>query len=104
MGRWVIVGQGGILAVDRVVAVARANSAPIRRLVEAVGRERMVDLTFGRPRRAVVVLDSGHVVAVSLTPEALLGRLREPAVEGGGATAARPESGRTQEVKDGEAR
>ena len=77
MGHWVIVGQGGILAVDRVVAVARANSAPIRRLVEAVGRERMVDLTFGHPRRAVVVLDSGHVVAVSLTPEALLRKLQE---------------------------
>jgi regulator of extracellular matrix RemA (YlzA/DUF370 family) len=77
MGTWVVVGKGGILAADRVVAVARANSAPIRRLVEAVGRERVVDLTFGQPRRAVVVLDSGHVVAVSLTPEALLRRLRE---------------------------
>jgi len=77
MGRWIVVGKGGILAVDRVVAVARANSVPIRRLVEAVGRERMLDLTFGQPRRAVVVLDSGHVAAVSLTPEALLRRLQE---------------------------
>jgi len=83
MGRWIVVGKGGILAVDRVVAVARANSAPIRRLVEAVGRERVVDLTFGQPRQAVVVLDSGHVVAVSLTPEALLGRLRAAEVENG---------------------
>ena len=77
MGQWIVVGTGGILAVDRVVAVARADSAPIRRLVEAVGRERVVDLTFGQPRRAVVVLDSGHVAAVSLTPEALLERLQE---------------------------
>ena len=104
MGHWVIVGQGGILAVDRVVAVARANSAPIRRLVEAVGRERMVDLTFGQPRRAVVVLDSGHVVAVSLTPEALLRKLQELPLATGGATAGRLESGRTQEVKDGASR
>lgn len=77
MGRWIVVGKGGILAVDRVVAVARASSAPIRRLVEAVGRERVVDLTFGQPRRAVMVLDSGHVVTVSLTPETLLRRFRE---------------------------
>ncbi len=76
MNRWIVVGKGGILAMDRVVAVARANSAPIRRLVEAVGRERVVDLTFGQPRRAVVVLDSGHVATVSLTPETLLKRLR----------------------------
>ena len=77
MGRWIVVGKGGVLAADRVVAVAQASSAPIRRLAEAVGRERMVDLTFGQPRRAVVVLDSGHVAAVSLTPEALLERLEE---------------------------
>jgi regulator of extracellular matrix RemA (YlzA/DUF370 family) len=76
MRHWVVVGKGGALAVDRVVAIAQANSAPIRRLVEAVGRERFVDLTFGQPRRSVVVLDSGHVVAVSLTPEALLRRFR----------------------------
>jgi len=77
MGGWIVVEKGGVLAVDRMVAIARANSAPIRRLVEAVGRERMVDLTFGQPRRAVVVLDSGHVAVVSLTPEALLRRLQE---------------------------
>jgi len=81
MRQWIVVGKGGILAVDRVVAVARADSAPIRRLVEAVGRERVVDLTFGQPRRAVVVLDSGHVAAVSLTPETLLRRFKK--MEGG---------------------
>jgi regulator of extracellular matrix RemA (YlzA/DUF370 family) len=81
MGRWIVVGKGGILAVDRVVAVAQAKSALIRRLVEAVGRERVVDLTFGQPRRAVVVLDSGHVVAVSLTPATLLRRFER--IEGG---------------------
>jgi regulator of extracellular matrix RemA (YlzA/DUF370 family) len=77
MAQWITVGKGGVLAVGRIVAVAQANSAPIRRLVEAVGRERFVDLTFGQPRRSVAVLDSGHVVAVSLTPETLLRRLVE---------------------------
>ena len=77
MGKWIVVGKGGIVAAERVVAIARADSAPIRRLVEAVGRERTVDLTFGRPRRSIVVLDSGHVVLVSLTPETLRKRLRE---------------------------
>jgi regulator of extracellular matrix RemA (YlzA/DUF370 family) len=77
MGKWIVVGKGGILAADRVVAVARADSAPIKRLAEAVGRDRSVDLTFGRPRRAIAVLDSGHAVAVSLTPSELLVRLLE---------------------------
>ncbi|MEA3375372.1 MAG: DUF370 domain-containing protein [Chloroflexota bacterium] len=77
MGRWLVVGDGGVLAIDRIVAVAQARSAPIHRLAEAVGVEWMVDLTFGQSREAVVVLDSGHVVAVSLTPEELVHRLRE---------------------------
>lgn len=77
MGKWVVVGDGGILAIDRIVAVAQARSAPIRRLAEAVGVEWMVDLTFGQSREAVAVLDSGHVVAISLTPDELVERLRE---------------------------
>jgi regulator of extracellular matrix RemA (YlzA/DUF370 family) len=77
MGEWIVVGKGGVVAVDRVLVVAQASSAPIRRLVEAVGRDRVVDLTFGRPRQAVVVLDSGHVVLASMDPKALLERLRE---------------------------
>lgn len=77
MGRWLVVGEGGVLAVDRIVTIAQARSAPIRRLAEAVGAKQMVDLTFGQSREAVVVLDSGHVVAVSLTPEELVERLEE---------------------------
>lgn len=77
MGRWLTVGAGGVLAVDRIVAVAQARSAPIHRLAEAVGAKQMIDLTFGQSREAVVVLDSGHVVAVSLTPEELVERLEE---------------------------
>lgn len=79
MSKWVTVGKGGILTLDRIVSVARADSAPVRRLVEAVGREREVDLTFGQPRRAVVVLDSGHIAAVSLTPGELLSKMEEAA-------------------------
>ena len=77
MGRWLVLGEGGVLAVDRIVSIAQARSAPIRRLAEAVGAKQMVDLTFGQSREAVVVLDSGHVVAVSLTPEELVERLQE---------------------------
>jgi regulator of extracellular matrix RemA (YlzA/DUF370 family) len=71
-----------MLAAERIVAIARADSAPIRRLVEAVGRAHLVDLSFGKPRRAAAVLDSGHVVLVSLAPETLLARLEEAEADG----------------------
>ncbi|MBN1814842.1 MAG: DUF370 domain-containing protein [Anaerolineae bacterium] len=74
MTHWIDLGKGGALVIERIVAIARVDSAPIRRLLEAVGRSRVVDLTFGRPRRAVAVLDSGHIVIVSMAPQMLLER------------------------------
>lgn len=77
MSQWLDLDKGGILALGRTVAVAQVNSAPIKRLVEAIGSDRVIDLTFGRPRHSVVILDSGHVALVNLTPQVLLARLRE---------------------------
>jgi regulator of extracellular matrix RemA (YlzA/DUF370 family) len=63
------VGRGGVIVAERVVAVGRAESAPMRRLVKAVGPDRVINLTFGRPRKAVIVLDTGHVALVALPPD-----------------------------------
>lgn len=77
MTNWLDLGGGGALSAGRIVAVSRFDSAPIRRMVEAVGRDRVVNLTYGRPRQSVVVLDSGHVAVVSIAPDTLLAKLKE---------------------------
>jgi len=77
MGRWVVVGEGGVLAADRIVCIAQARSAPIRRLVRAVGAKQVIDMTFGQSRESVVVLDSGHVVTVSMASDELVEQLEE---------------------------
>lgn len=57
------VGPGGQVSRRRVIAVARWDSAPIRRAVHQAGKEgRLIDLTYGRACRWVFFLDSGHVV------------------------------------------
>ena len=57
------VGPGGHIARRRVIAVARWDSAPIRRAVAQARKEgRLIDLTYGRACRWVFFLDSGHVV------------------------------------------
>jgi regulator of extracellular matrix RemA (YlzA/DUF370 family) len=57
------VGPGGSVARQRVVAVGRFDSTPIRRAVNVARKEgRLIDLTFGRACRWVFFLDSGHVV------------------------------------------
>lgn len=76
-------GKDGIVATGRILVIAGAESAPIRRLVRwAEQRGWVIDLTCGRKRKAVIVLDTGHLVLASQSPEAL-GREWENTLEGG---------------------
>lgn len=65
------IDTGVVLNLERVIAAGPANSAPIRRLLNEVGRGQVVDLTLGRRRQAAVVMDSGHVVLLAVSPTAL---------------------------------
>ena len=70
------VGFGNLVAVGRVVAVTRADSAPVRRLIEGADRQgRLVDATNGRRTRSVIVLDSNHVVLSHAQPQTLASKL-----------------------------
>ncbi len=63
MNKLVEVGLGGRVAAERVVAVGRYDSMPIRRAVTLARKEgRLIDLTFGRACCWVFFLDSGHLV------------------------------------------
>ncbi len=80
MGNWgpVEVGFGGAVAADRIVAVGNPESAPIRRAVRRAREAgRLLDLTCGRRVRAVLFMDSGHVVRVAVQSKTLLARWRE---------------------------
>ena len=60
------VGDGGLVQPDRVVAVGRWSSAPIRRAARQARNEgRLIDLTYGKACRWVLFLDSGHLVLAS---------------------------------------
>ena len=69
------VGFGNIVSGNRVIAIVSPESAPIKRLgQEAKERGMLIDASFGRKTKAVLVMDSGHVVWSSLTPEQLTER------------------------------
>ncbi len=68
-------GPGGLLDAARIVAVARARSAPVKRLLEAAGPQRVLNLTYGYPRQSVALLDNGCLAVLSLSVEELLERL-----------------------------
>lgn len=67
---------GNHIAVNRVVAMLTPSSAPTRRLIEEYeSKGLLLDMTNGRRRQAVILLDTGHAVLAAITPETIVVRL-----------------------------
>ncbi len=61
---------------DRIVAVVSPESAPIKRIIhEAEEKGTLVNATYGRRTRAVIVTDSEHIILTSIQPETVAGRI-----------------------------
>ena len=70
------IGFDNFLAMNRVIAIASANSGPIKRAMqEAKNKGLLIDMTHGRKTKAIVFADSGHVFLAALAPETITGRL-----------------------------
>lgn len=70
------VGFGDYVSAGRILTVMRPGSVPIRRLIEEAERKgQLLDVTHGRRTKAIVLLDSGHLMLVALQPETIANRL-----------------------------
>ena len=70
------IGYGNLISTQRLIAVVSPDSAPIKRMVsEARDRSMLIDATFGRKTRTVLIMDSDHVVLSGLPLEKLAPRL-----------------------------
>ena len=70
------IGFGNIVAANRVISIISPESAPIKRIIqEARDKGMMIDATYGRRTRAVVVADSGHIILSAVQPETVANRL-----------------------------
>ena len=70
------IGFGSMVSRERVVAIVGPDSAPIKRMVqEARDRGVLLDASYGRRTRAVLIMDSGHVILSALQTETIAGRL-----------------------------
>ena len=79
---FVSVGFGSSVAINRVLAVVAPDSAPIRRLLhDARDKGLLIDATFGRKTKAVLVLDSGHILTAALQPETIISRVKNKSNE-----------------------
>lgn len=70
------IGFGNIVAANRIVAIVSPESAPIKRIIQE-SRERgmLIDATYGRRTRAVIIADSDHVILSAVQPETVAHRL-----------------------------
>lgn len=79
------IGFGNLVSEERVMAIVSPESAPIKRMTqEARERGTLIDASFGRKTKAVLVMDSGHIVLSALPPEAVGARFSTQAVRSGG--------------------
>ena len=70
------IGFGNIVSANRIISIVSPESAPIKRLVQEAKDSKMaIDATYGRRTRAVLIMDSGHVILSAVQPETVAGRL-----------------------------
>ena len=73
------IGFGSMIAAGRVLSVLEPDSAPIKRVVqEARERGMLIDASYGRKTKAVILMDTDHVILSAMTPETLAGRWEQP--------------------------
>ena len=74
------IGFGNMVSANRLIAIVSPESAPIKRIIqEARDNGVLIDATYGRRTRAVIIMDSGHVVLSSIQPETVANRFVQTA-------------------------
>lgn len=76
------IGYGNVVLADKIVAVVSPESAPIKRIIQdAREKGNLIDASYGRRTRSVIVTDSDHIILSSIQPETIANRLDENSEE-----------------------
>lgn len=76
------IGFGNMVAAGRLVAIVSPESAPIKRIIQdAKERGQLIDATYGRRTRAVLIADSDHVILSAVQPETVANRMTDDSEE-----------------------
>ena len=69
------IGFGNMISMSKLVAMVSPDSAPIKRIIQDARDEgRLIDATYGRRTRTVIVMDSGHVILSAVQPDTIASR------------------------------
>ncbi|MCI8526009.1 MAG: DUF370 domain-containing protein [Oscillospiraceae bacterium] len=76
------IGFGNMISAARLIAIVSPESAPIKRIIqEARDRGMLIDATYGRRTRAVIIMDTDHVILSAILPETVAGRMNDKNLE-----------------------
>ena len=76
------IGFGNMVSTARLIAIVSPESAPIKRIIQdARDKGSLIDATYGRRTRAVIVMDSDHIVLSALQPETVASRMGDNAID-----------------------
>ena len=74
--KFIQIGYGSVVAAQKIVAIVSPESAPVKRIVQdARDRGMLIDATYGRRTRAVLIMESDHVILSAVQPETVAGRI-----------------------------
>ena len=80
--KFINIGFGNMVAANRVIAVVSPDSSPIKRAIrESEDKGMLINATYGRRTRAVIVMDSEHIVLSAILPETISKRLEGEEIE-----------------------
>lgn len=69
------IGLGNFVQETRVIAIISPESAPVKRMIrDAKDKGLVIDSTYGRPTRSVIVMDNGSIVLSAIQPETIINR------------------------------
>lgn len=80
--QFINIGYGNIIAANRIISIITPGAAPIKRMVQEAKEHRLViDATTGRKTRAVIVMDTGHIILSAVQPETVISRLNKDVLD-----------------------
>ena len=75
MVKLINIGFGNIVSANRIIAIVSPESAPIKRMIQdARDQGTLIDATYGRKTRAVIIMDSEHIILSAVQPETVASR------------------------------
>ncbi|MCD6551012.1 DUF370 domain-containing protein [Thermotoga sp.] len=72
------IGFGNVIAGDRVIAIVNPESSPLKRMKDEAKIEgKLIDATYGRKTRSIIITDSNHIILSAIQPETIAQRFME---------------------------